>query len=215
VAVAAHEVHYDPERELWYCDVEIDAGPAYFPFVRLGLARYQPDSIGGAHLSPVVVADFVQLTADRTASLVVQAGTATVTVSGIGPHNILAKRVHPDPFGGVSIRPDLSRRVTAALQQHDPDIPGDLGWSDVGPEVDLARRAQVRLTRRGITTWSGRLDVAAATPGAGTHRILIREYERFIRDYDPEFDPSVSVIIPGTPWDPAAERIVYADTMEM
>jgi hypothetical protein len=215
VAVAAHEVSYDKDRELWYCDVEIDAGSAYFPFVRLGLARYQPNSIGGAHLSPVVVADFVQLTADRTVSLVVNEGRATVTVSGLGPSNILAKRVHPDRFGGSITRPELSRRVTAVLQEHDSQIPGDLGWSDVGSETDLGRRARVRLTKRGITTWTGALNVEVANPGAGTHRILIREYERFIRDYDPEIDPDHSVILPGVPWDPAAERIVYADTLDL
>ncbi len=215
VAVAAHEVHYDGERDLWYCDVEINAGPAYFPFVRLGLARYQPDSIPGAHLSPVVVADFVQLTADRTASLVVQDGRARVTVSGIGPHNITAERVHPDIFGGRITRPELSRRLTAVLQRHDPRIPGELGWSDVGSEVPLTLRRRVRVTRRGTSVWSGTLDLSGVERGTGSHRVLIREYERFVRDYDPEIDPNVSVIAPGLPWDPTTERIVYADTLEL
>jgi hypothetical protein len=215
VAVAAHQVEYDPDRELWYCDVEIDAGPAYFPFVRLGLARYQPESIPGAHLSPVVVADFVQLTADRTASLVVGDGQARVTVSGTGPSNILAHRVHPSPFGAGPTRPELSRRVTAVLQSHDPEIPGELGWTDAGPEITLSRQAAVRLARRGITSWSGAVDIGSAAPGAGSHRILIREYERFIRDYDPDIDPDHSLIAPGLPWDPAGERIVYADTMDL
>ncbi len=212
VAVAAHDVHYDPERELWYCDVEIDAGPAYFPFVRLGLARYQPDSITGAHLSPVVVADFVQLTADRTASVAVDAGRVTVTVSGIGPANVLAQRVHPDLFGGSITRPELSRRVTAVLQRHDPSIPGDLGWSDAGPETELTRLSRVRLAKRGLTAWSGTLDVGT---GPGPHRVLLREYERFIRDYDPAIDPDHSTIVPGTPWDPVGERIVYVDAFDL
>ena len=40
-------------------------GAAYFPFIRLALARYQPMSVPGAHLSNVVLADFMPLAADR------------------------------------------------------------------------------------------------------------------------------------------------------
>ena len=53
---------------LWYCDLQLDAGASYFPFVRLALARYQPNSIAGEHLSRVVFPDFAQLVAERTAT---------------------------------------------------------------------------------------------------------------------------------------------------
>jgi hypothetical protein len=39
----------------------MDPGNAYFPFVRLALARFQPDSIPDAHLSRVILAEFIQL----------------------------------------------------------------------------------------------------------------------------------------------------------
>jgi hypothetical protein len=65
VEVAPHDVFYDAERRLWYCDIEITWGRAYFPFVRLALARYQPVSVTGAHLSNIVLADFMALTPDR------------------------------------------------------------------------------------------------------------------------------------------------------
>jgi hypothetical protein len=66
VEIAPHDVFYDEGRRLWYCDIEIDqTGGAYYPFIRLALARYQPVSIEGAHLSNVVLADFMPLTADR------------------------------------------------------------------------------------------------------------------------------------------------------
>src|SRR5690606_39692998 len=42
VVAVGHVVAYDEARQLWYCDIEIDAGPSYFPFVRLALARFQP-----------------------------------------------------------------------------------------------------------------------------------------------------------------------------
>src|SRR5215207_3202949 len=44
VEVAPHDVFYDAERQLWFCDIEIDQGQSYWPFVRLALARYQPCS---------------------------------------------------------------------------------------------------------------------------------------------------------------------------
>ena len=67
--VVGHTPEFDQERKLWYCDVQLDAGTSYFPFVKLALARYQPHSIPGQHLSKVVFPDFTQLVAERTAAL--------------------------------------------------------------------------------------------------------------------------------------------------
>ena len=69
VEAAPHDVFYDPDRQLWYCDIEVDHGASYYPFIRLALARYQPTSIRGAHLSNVVLADFMTLAADRWLSV--------------------------------------------------------------------------------------------------------------------------------------------------
>ena len=54
------------ERGLWYVDIAIDPGSTFWPFVRLAVARYQPDSIDGCHLSTPTLCDFVQLTPERT-----------------------------------------------------------------------------------------------------------------------------------------------------
>jgi hypothetical protein len=48
-----------------YCDIEVSMGASYCPFIRLALARYQPISVRGAHLSNVVLADFIHLAPDR------------------------------------------------------------------------------------------------------------------------------------------------------
>jgi hypothetical protein len=45
VDVVPYEVTPNRERNMWYCDVRIDSKDAYYPFVRLGVVRYQPDSI--------------------------------------------------------------------------------------------------------------------------------------------------------------------------
>jgi len=65
VDVAPHDVFFDEERQLWYCDIEVGFGAAYFPFIRLALARYQPVAVCTAHLSNVVLADFMPLVPDR------------------------------------------------------------------------------------------------------------------------------------------------------
>jgi len=65
VEIAPHDVFYDEERQLWYCDIEVDCGTAYYPFIRLALARYQPVSKTNAYLSNIVLADFMALNPDR------------------------------------------------------------------------------------------------------------------------------------------------------
>ena len=81
-SVAPHQVGYDPDRELWYCDITVNLpGGSYFPFVRLAVARYQPYSrvvkddsgqniLDSQHLSSVVTCDFMQISPDRIAVIV-------------------------------------------------------------------------------------------------------------------------------------------------
>jgi hypothetical protein len=68
VQVPGHAVSFDAGRGLWFCDIQVRGAPeeTYSPFLRLALARYQPKSILGAELSPVVLADFVRVPAART-----------------------------------------------------------------------------------------------------------------------------------------------------
>lgn len=56
-----------PDRGLWFVEIARDPGTAFWPFVRLAVDRYQPSSLAGLHLSPVVKCDFVQLPPNRTA----------------------------------------------------------------------------------------------------------------------------------------------------
>lgn len=86
VDVAPHDVAWDDERKLWYCDIEISHGASYFPFVRLALARYQPSSIDGAWLSTVVLSEFASLAPDRWLSMTRTSSTRRhVTVHGHRP----------------------------------------------------------------------------------------------------------------------------------
>jgi hypothetical protein len=45
VTVAGFTPEFDELSGRWFCDIDIDTGPAYMPFVRLALARFQPASV--------------------------------------------------------------------------------------------------------------------------------------------------------------------------
>jgi hypothetical protein len=213
VAIAAHEVHFDSaERKLWHCDIEIDAGATYWPFVRLALARYQPHSVKGMHLSRVVMSDFIQMAPERTAELTVTNGLAQVTVRGYSGRNILATIsdnvfapdfVEGEQGGSNGTNPNTTVRV--ALERRVPGIPGDLGWERIGAETTLSSQAS------GFhVTWTGTVGVQGVAEQPGQYRLVITEAETFIRDYM-QGDPGVST----SPLDFVRERVVYADVFEL
>jgi hypothetical protein len=207
VNVAAHDVHFDRIRKLWYCDIEIDAGVSYFPFVRLALARYQAHSLQHAHLSRVVMSDFIQLVPDRTADVVRTQDSVAVTVSGFSGRNRVAD-ISPLPFGdprllGPGTAPNTTMR--AVLERRAPGVPGSLGWQRVGGEVELAAA-----TAGFHVTWTASMALPAEAQEAGAYRLLITESETFLRDLIAG-DPMVSM----SPRDFVRERVVYADAFEL
>ena len=168
--VAGHPVGYDAERKLWYCDIEIDAGASYFPMVRLALARYQPNSVPNAHLSRVVLADFVQLTANRTASLTrpsKQSDTLSVAVSGLG-YSML-KAVAGSSLVEVSLE---ARRANT-----EPDKQAELAWQQVpGSTTALTPSGGPS----GTTIWTGQITLPK--PMGDRFRVIIQEFEKFGTD---------------------------------
>ena len=168
--VAGHAVGYDAERKLWYCDIEIDAGASYFPMVRLALARFQPNSVPNAHLSRVVLADFVQLTANRTASLArpsKQSDTLNVAVSGLSYSSL--KGVAGSSVVEVSLE---ARRANT-----EPDKQAELAWEQVpGSTQALTPSAGPS----GTTIWTGQ--IALPKPMGDRFRVVIQEFEKFGTD---------------------------------
>jgi hypothetical protein len=161
VDVAGHEVGYDQGRQLWYCDIELDNPTAYAPFVRLALARYQPHSIPGVELSHVALADFAQLTPDRSAALTVDLAeprSARLVVAGLAPDG-----------------PTRSY-ITATVQVRRSDVPGDLGWQSASP-------ADVQVTEDSPAPSQPESVLFAATvrfasrPPPGRFRLVVREFE--------------------------------------
>jgi hypothetical protein len=165
VAVAGHQPRYDAETKRWFCDIDIDTEDAYFPFVRLALARFQPKSLPGMHLSEIVLTDIVRTMPDRT--LTVSTGTpagAPIGVSVTGPSYVV---------------PEGSRMV-ARLERRDPAIADEvIGWHLVaGTITDL----RPQFTDEGeLTAFLGEVPVPARQPGE-RRRLTVMEYERLPSD---------------------------------
>lgn len=233
VDIVPHAVGYDRDRGLWYCDIVVQPGGAYFPFIRLALARFQPASIADQHLSAAVLADFAQLTADRL--VIVAAGRndlrqRTVSVYGNAPTDtphlpqasLVRTEVQRLKSGGD---PNLDWVRTDEGSPRLPlGIPRDL-TPLTARRARLTRADRVRLIEAERLVQVGRFGEVLTDPGlfellrppliheetitlplrgeGERLRLLITEIETY--DTGPESLPS------GDP----QERIVYAETIEL
>ncbi|MDQ1651685.1 MAG: hypothetical protein QOI35_885 [Cryptosporangiaceae bacterium] len=160
VSVAGHPVQADPDRKLWFCDVELTPGQAHQPFVRLALARFQPNSLVGAEISHVVLADFAQLAPDRTASVIYGSDPNAVNLGVTGSSYGLSMA------GGVP-----TGVVEVTVERRDPGIPGDLGWVAEAPQVLTAQPLS-----SGDTSWHGKVKLPVAR-GSEPMQLVVREFE--------------------------------------
>ena len=180
VWVLGYRPEYSPERGRWFVDVALDPGAAFGPFVKLAVARLQPSSLAGLHLSPVVNCDIVPLALERTATLSrPDDRTARVIVTGpVGVPGGLTDR-HTRGFGPLLA---ASRTMRARLETRVAGVPSDLGWRTVAA-LDLP----VLGFEGTIVSWSGTLELPEALPprrpGANeTWRIVLEEWERLPAD---------------------------------
>ena len=173
VTVVGHEVEYDEERDLYLCDLELDLGEAYTPFVRLALVRYQPSSIDGCHISPVAAAQIAQVAPERVVTIAAASDDPRqVSVALSGPGHGPANGLTDDSTWGADIDVWVEERVDGI---DDPD----LGWQrttlaqvvpDTGPQV-----------AGGFIRWSGRVTLPSGHV-PGQHRVVVAERERLIVD---------------------------------
>lgn len=137
MVVAAHRVHYDFQRSLWYADLDIDAGPSYNPFVRLALVRLQPHALPGCSLSEVIHTQYAQLLPTREIQLEKEDNSYSLCVYGPAPE-----------FGSASGRAALGpkysearssargydkglNRIELVVQEQKTGFNTDLDWADV------------------------------------------------------------------------------------
>ncbi len=181
--VAPHAVGYDAERGLYYSDIVVTAPRgAYYPFIRLALARYNPVSVDEAHLSPIVLTQFQQLTPDRL-TVVTRKGNNRVEISVYGDIIDTQKFGQPRlPVAGI---------FGVELQVLDAGADPDLGWRKVDEPGDrpddftlgaavpsqAARAGALTVTRRGAL--QAQPQARAQSPTAETARAA-REIEGLI-----------------------------------
>lgn len=83
-----YPVELDDQADRRYADLDLSpvVASSYFPFVRLGLARYQPHTATDVSaVSKVVLTDPVQLPPDRRLTVTRNTGQASVILDGLGP----------------------------------------------------------------------------------------------------------------------------------
>jgi hypothetical protein len=183
--VAAHNVEWDSARELWFCDIEIINLFTYSPFLRLALARYQSHSITGVELSPVALADFVQLAPDRSAVL------------SINPVDPRKARLF---VGGLAPLGPLNSVIQASIETRANNISSDLDWKPAAPADVTVTEDNPAPAEPNAVLWSGSIQFAK-TPPVGRFRVVVREFETLPVDAASQkiTDP------PGT-----GQRLVYA-----
>jgi hypothetical protein len=161
VDVAGHEVGYDPDRRLWYCDIQVANFAAYTPFVRLALARFQPHSIPGAELSHVALADFAQLAPDRSAAL---------TIDPVDPRRARIVVAGPAPDGPTTAL------ITATVQARRPHVAGDLGWEAAAPADVTVTEDSPAPAQPESVLFSATVNFARRPPPE-QFRLVIQEFE--------------------------------------
>jgi hypothetical protein len=160
VTVVGFAPRFDADEKggRWFCDLELDTGESCLPFVRLALVRYQPDSIPGAEISPVVLADLVRTLPDR--ELTVRPGQP-LSVGLTGPSW--------DPTDS------LPPQITATLQRrHGVVDDRDLGW--VTLEDTATRLTSVDAESSNTPFYTGQIAVPPVRRGVPL-RLLVMETE--------------------------------------
>jgi hypothetical protein len=194
VRVIGHRVHWDEVRSLWYCDIELDPGQSYMPFVRLALVRYQPNALSQAKISKVVQADFSQVLPRRRASFQRNDAVVSFKLRGMVPSHGPMKCESQDITPGLFPVPSTEtgrNKVELVLQTRDPAIDSDLAWSD-----------QQILGSSLVTPKSGRLITPLDTSIFAEPAERVGETATVSSRLGTSIDLSTSLNIPGMVVDP-------------
>ena len=187
VHVVGHRVRWDGTRRKWYCDIELEPGPSYMPFVRLALVRYQPNALDDARVSKVVLGEFAQVLPRRRAVFRRTGGQVAFSLRGPvpshGPMQFSVDSEYQDPdISFIPVpgqAPETGRnRVELVVQTREPAMESDLAWNDV------------------VVLGSSILAPAAASPG-----VIVRSGAA---KQTAAVRPGTPAIRPGTPHSDAA-----------
>ncbi len=214
VTIGGQKVYpFIPRRDnvlgLWYADLAFDVTGLYFPFVRLRLARVQPQSLDQCWFSPIVEAGFYQLAPDRTATL-----TFVNAVQGQPDKHRIDMTISgpPAPAAALTSGEHLTYTVEVEVEERSLGAAGDqrdphLGWK---PSATIA---PVAAPSPG-TLWHGSVIVPAIADME--RRIVIKEFEIFPPNdppNDPSNDPPAGQAWSGETAGSPRRRLVYTETI--
>jgi len=205
VTVVGFQPEYDRDRNLWFCDIEMDVASYYMPMVRLALARFQPchvrvgdsrTSLNDCALSRVVLADFVQLSPTRAATVTFDApdsGHVTVTVVGTSYDSRWAGKIQAGDNPNAALKGPSAIFATVEERCHPPRYDDLEAWSPVDKTITLdpARKGDAY-------HWTGQLTIPMKQ-SLDRYRIRIEEFEEY---FDATAQNTVS-------------RLVYADRIQL
>lgn len=162
-AVVGFKPQFDPERKLWFCDIAISPGESYYPFIRMALVRFQPNSLADAKtgndvfVSTVVQSDFCQIAPDREAIVKVESDATKVSITVIGN----TYRMNSAGHAGSEIEVTIEERTGGAAST------ADLAWTPILTQrIDRVHAANA---------WMGMVQLGK--PANATMRVVIKEYE--------------------------------------
>ncbi|HSL74505.1 MAG TPA: hypothetical protein VK853_08555 [Ilumatobacteraceae bacterium] len=184
-----HQVRYDADRDQWFCDIDVNLR-SYWPFVRLALARYQPNAVrtpvpsGTAapeealSLSQVILADIVQVAPDRT---------AFVNVTRVGANRLLSVSLTGPSFLTTTIDTTAPDVEVSLQRRRRGASTSDLDWEPLGSTVTLTRVAAPEATGDSFVRrhqWAGQIGLlrSALDTAAFEYRVVFEEYERYRTD---------------------------------
>jgi hypothetical protein len=178
VRAVPHPVFFDDDRDMWYCDVDLNLG-SYWPFVRLAVARFQPNAIVAADppgtpadsqlsLSPVVLTDIVQVAPSRVATVSAQTSpiVTLVTVTLTGQRSIASQFTTVE----AHVERQLVRRG------------GDLDWEELSEPTELTPIDITGPVQEGTERRSGILLLLPPRTQTYRYRLVVEEFERYRTD---------------------------------
>jgi hypothetical protein len=128
VALVTYEARFDPEQELWYADIGIDALDVSWPFVRVGLVRYQPHAPRRLQVSEPIV-EWIQVMPERTVTTSAETNTNKVVFSVTAKGPASKRGVHEATPESSSAQRPLVRMALLRREKSE----------DGGPEVETVK----------------------------------------------------------------------------
>lgn len=202
--LVVYEVKYDKERQLYYVDIMMNFLAAYYPFVRLALARYQEHSVtkDGIDycLSKIVQADYIQIPPPRGSSI--QYGSTknqvTVAISGTVPN--------------VPNAPDFRTKVQFLIETIDVPASEDTQITINAKPIDEYSYVLQQSDIKNFGFLHAHVFNLPSEYATKPYRIKVLEYE--LITYDPlKPNPNPGGQVFGGP--AMKERLVFADVYEV